>query len=171
MVIWLYMAAVGAYVVYGWYSYTGLYRLAAEWQLEHYGVYSVKLTLMVPLSPCLFRAPCSPSFSRTGPAAQRRLGCRIARDIRRAGCRGLAVAVGAGWYGLLEVDRKGGRREPRSLQGRHPANRRTWSSPASRATEYIVEFETKTAGMTTLTIRSIDLSATWRQASRSSSIS
>jgi len=36
-VIWLYMAAVGAYVVYGWYSYTGLYRLAAEWQLEHYG--------------------------------------------------------------------------------------------------------------------------------------
>jgi hypothetical protein len=48
-VFWLYVVAVGAYVVYGWYSYTGLYRFAAEWQLEHFGVYYLKLTLIVPL--------------------------------------------------------------------------------------------------------------------------
>ena len=48
-VFWLYVVTVGAYVCYSWYSYTGLYRLAAEWQLEHFGAYWVKLTLMVPL--------------------------------------------------------------------------------------------------------------------------
>jgi len=38
-VIWLYVIAAGAYVFYGWYSYSGLFRLAAEWQLEQYGSY------------------------------------------------------------------------------------------------------------------------------------
>src|SRR5262249_30415644 len=48
-IIWLYFLAIWAYVAYGWYSYTGLYRLAAEWQLEYFGSYSFKLTLLVPL--------------------------------------------------------------------------------------------------------------------------
>lgn len=48
-VIWLYVAAACAYIFYEWYSYTGLYRLTAEWQLEHYGSYQLKLTLIVPI--------------------------------------------------------------------------------------------------------------------------
>jgi hypothetical protein len=37
VVIWLYAAAC-AYIFYEWYL-TGLYRLAAEWQLEQFGSY------------------------------------------------------------------------------------------------------------------------------------
>jgi hypothetical protein len=35
--VWLYMAGCFAYVGYEWYSYTGLYRLAAEWQMSRFG--------------------------------------------------------------------------------------------------------------------------------------
>src|SRR5215475_20056 len=48
-VIWAYVLAAGAYRAHRWYFYTGLYRVAAEWQLEHFGSYSGKLTIIVPL--------------------------------------------------------------------------------------------------------------------------
>ena len=47
--IWLYIAAACAYIFYEWYAYAGLFRLAAEWQLEHYGSYRMRLTLLFPL--------------------------------------------------------------------------------------------------------------------------
>jgi hypothetical protein len=47
--VWLYLAGCFAYVGYEWYSYTGLYRLAAEWQMSRFGSYSLKMTLLLPL--------------------------------------------------------------------------------------------------------------------------
>jgi hypothetical protein len=44
---WLYFFGCCAYVGYGWHSYTGLYRLAAEWQMSAVGSYSVKLILLL----------------------------------------------------------------------------------------------------------------------------
>ena len=62
-VVWLYMAGCSAYVGYEWYCYTGLYRLAAEWQMRTFGSYSMKLTLLLPLLvvliPGLVVARCS----------------------------------------------------------------------------------------------------------------
>jgi hypothetical protein len=46
---WFYFFGCCAYVGYGWYSHTVLYRLAAEWQMSAFGSYSVKLTLLLPL--------------------------------------------------------------------------------------------------------------------------
>ena len=42
-----YMALVGLYCAYAAYSYSGLYRLAAEAQLEYWDSYSIKLTLLL----------------------------------------------------------------------------------------------------------------------------
>jgi hypothetical protein len=69
-VIWLYIAAACAYVFYEWYAYAGLYRLAAEWQLEHYGSYRMRLTLIVPLLVLL--APAAVLVSLTGMQDQLR---------------------------------------------------------------------------------------------------
>jgi len=69
-VIWLYVAAACAYVFYEWYAYSGLYRLAAEWQLEHYGSYGLKLTLIVPLIVVLM--PAAVLVSLTGMQDQLR---------------------------------------------------------------------------------------------------
>jgi hypothetical protein len=44
-----YFAAAVAYVGYACYSYTGLYRLAAELQMQMFGVASFKMTFLAPL--------------------------------------------------------------------------------------------------------------------------
>src|SRR4051812_41453320 len=55
-VIWPYAAVACAYICYEWYAYAGLYRLAAEWQLEQFGSYGLKLTLLFPLMVLLMPA-------------------------------------------------------------------------------------------------------------------
>ena len=81
-VIWLYIAAACAYVFYEWYAYAGLYRLAAEWQLEHYGSYGLKLTLIFPLLACSVRPPSIPAY-----------GCRIRLRMTDAGAGSPAIFV------------------------------------------------------------------------------
>jgi len=44
-----YLALVGLYCAYAWYSYSGLFRLAAETQLQYMESYSIKLTLLLTL--------------------------------------------------------------------------------------------------------------------------
>src|SRR5437899_5649699 len=99
-VIWLYVAAACAYVFYEWYAYSGLYRLAAEWQLEHYGSYGLKLTLIVPLIVVLM--PAAVLVSLTGMQDQLRgagSGVGSSATFALLGVVALAVAAGAGWYG------------------------------------------------------------------------
>src|SRR5437879_3801555 len=43
---WLCFAAAAAYIGYSWYTYSGLYRLIVEWQLETFGSFSLKMTLV-----------------------------------------------------------------------------------------------------------------------------
>ncbi len=44
--VWLCFAAAAAYMGYSWYTYSGLYRLIVEWQLETFGSFSVKMTML-----------------------------------------------------------------------------------------------------------------------------
>jgi hypothetical protein len=44
-----YFVVAVAYVGYACYSYTGLYRLAAELQMQMFGAYSLKMTFLAPL--------------------------------------------------------------------------------------------------------------------------
>jgi hypothetical protein len=163
VVIWLYVAAVCAYVLYGWYSYTGLFRLAAEWQLEHYGSYSVKLSLIVPLLILLI----------PGGVLARLFG--VQNQLRAAGSGAgspgmfallgvvaLAIAVGAGWYGYLKTTETV---EIESVDlSKNDTPRSTHVAITGVAhTEYMIEFETKSAGRTT-TDRYIPLTpAAWRR--------
>jgi hypothetical protein len=162
-VIWLYVAAAGAYVFYGWYSYTGLYRFAAEWQLEHYGSFSVKLSAIVPLLILLI-----PGFVLArlfGVQDQLRgvnSGAGSPGMFALLGLVGLAVAVGAGWFGYEKTTETV---EVESLDlSRNDTPRSTHVAITGVAhTEYTIEFETKSAGRTTLD-RYIPLTpAAWRR--------
>lgn len=51
-VLWairLYLAATAAWLVWGWSEYAGPFKWAAEWQLQQFGYYGLKLTLFIPL--------------------------------------------------------------------------------------------------------------------------
>jgi hypothetical protein len=162
-VIWLYVAAAGAYIFYSWYSYTGLYRLAAEWQLEHYGSFSVKLSLIVPLLILII----------PGAVLARLFG--VQDQLRAAGSGGgspgmfallgvvaLAVAAGAGWFGYEKTTETV---EVESLDlSKNDTPRSTHVAITGVAdTEYTIEFETKSAGRTTVD-RYIPLTpAAWRR--------
>lgn len=162
-VIWLYVAAAGAYVFYGWYSYTGLYRLAAEWQLEHYGSFSVKLSLIVSLLilliPGLVLARLFGVQTRLRDAGS---GAGSPGMFALLGVVALAVAVGAGWFGYEKTTETV---EVESLDlSKNDTPRSTHVAITGVArTEYMIEFETKSAGRTTLD-RYIPLTpAAWRR--------
>src|SRR5262249_55472224 len=64
---WLYLAGCLAYAGYESYSYTGLYRLAAEWQMDTFGSYDQKLTFLAPILVLLI----------TGAVAAKLLGLEL----------------------------------------------------------------------------------------------
>ena len=160
--VWLYIVAVTGYIFYGWYSYTGLFRFAAEWQLEHFQAYSVKLTLIVSILVLLI------------PAAVLAKVFGVEYQLRRGGSGGgssglfaalgvvaLAVAVGAGWYGYEKSMETVNVESLDLSKGDAPRSEHVVITGVAR-TDYIIEFETKIAGMKTLD-RYVPLtSAAWR---------
>ena len=161
-VIWLYIAAACAYIFYEWYSYTGLYRLAAEWQLEHYGSYQLKLTLIVPLLVLL--APAAVLVSLTGMQDQLRgatEGAGSPAMFALLGAVAVAVAAGAGWYGYVKSMETVDVENLDLSKGEAPRSTHVTITGVAR-TEYIVEFGTKSSS-TTMLDRYIPLTpATWR---------
>jgi hypothetical protein len=160
---WLYVAGCCAYVGYEWYSYTGLYRLAAEWQMRTFGSYSAKLTLLLPVLVLLI----------AGAVVAKLLGLEVntrsaatfnasPRVVLVVGLVLVAMAAGAGWYGY----RKASANVP--FEGfdlanskMPPSNHVVMSGVAH--TEYQVEFQTKSGGLTSLD-RYIPITATnWRR--------
>jgi hypothetical protein len=161
-VIWLYMAAACAYIFYEWYAYTGLYRLAAEWQLEHYGSYRVRLTLIFPLMVLLM--PAAVLVTLTGMQDQLRSagsGAGSSAIFVLLGVVALAVAAGAGWYGYVKSMETFDVESLDLSKGDTPRSTHVTITGIAR-TEYIIEFGTKTSG-TTILDRYIPLApANWR---------
>ena len=159
-VIWLYVAAACAYIFYEWYAYTGLYRLAAEWQLEQYGSYRMKLTLLFPLMVLL--TPAAVLVTLTGMQDQMRKADAGAGSpaIFLAGCRG----PGGRRRRLVRLCEVDGNVDVESLdlsKGDTPRSTHVTITGIAR-TEYIIEFGTKTAS-TTILDRYIPLTpASWR---------
>jgi len=83
-VIWLYVAAVCAYVFYEWYAYTGLYRLAPQWQLEQYGSYGLKAHPA--LSAPVLGSPAAVLVTLTGMQDQMRMADAGADRPRFSSC-------------------------------------------------------------------------------------
>ena len=161
-VIWLYIAAACAYIFYEWYAYAGLYRLAAEWQLEQFGSYGLKRTLIFPLLVLLTSSRrARHAYRHAGSNAPGRRGRQIARDFRLAGCRGAGVAAGAGWYGYVKSMETVDVESLDLSKGDTPRSTHVTITGIAR-TEYIIEFGTKIDG-TTILDRYIPLTpASWR---------
>jgi hypothetical protein len=104
------LAAFGV-MLWGWISYAGPFRWAAEWQLEHFGSYQVKLTLFVPLMVLLIPVGLIGGW---GPLASRRPITREQRTVnarRNArvmtvlGLVALAIGATAGGLGYQRMQR------------------------------------------------------------------
>jgi hypothetical protein len=160
-VIWFYIAAACAYIVYEWYAYAGLYRMAAEWQLEQYGSYRVKLTLLFPL--LVLGSPAAVLVSLTGMRDQMRMadaGARSPALFVLLGVVALAVAAGAGWYGYARSMETVDVESVDLSKGDTPRSTHVTMTGIAR-TEYIIEFGTK-RDSTTILDRYIPLTpASW----------
>ena len=160
--IWLYIAAACAYVCYEWYSYTGLFRLAAEWQLEQFGSYGLKRTLIVSL--LVLGSPAALLVTLTGMKDQLRSagsGAGSSATFALLGVVALAVAAGAGWYGYAKSMETVDVESLDLSKGDTPRSTQVTITGIAR-TEYIIEFGTK-SGSTTTSDRYIPLSPpTWR---------
>lgn len=162
-VIWLYIAAASAYIFYEWYAYAGVYRLAAEWQLENYGSYQVRLTLIVTILVLL--SPAAVLVSLSGMQDQLRTAGSGAGSSAifalLGGVVALAVAAGAGWYGYAKSMETFDIEGLDLSKGDTPRSTHVTITGIAR-TEYIVEFGTKSGSTTTLD-RYIPLTPpTWR---------
>jgi hypothetical protein len=165
LILLCYVAAF-AYGGYGWYSYSGLYRLAAEWQIETFGSYSLKLTLAIALfAPVLPVAAASKYFGWPSPA-----GASLAPRNLKASPRVIltlafvliVVAAGAGWYGYGKANETIAF-ESIDLSNSQPAKATHAIITGVAHTEYQMEFQTKSGGMTTIN-RYIPLTAVrWRR--------
>jgi hypothetical protein len=161
-VIWLYVAAACAYIFYEWYAYSGLYRLAAEWQLEQFGSYGLKLTLIFPLMVLLM--PAAVLVTLTGMQDQLRSagsGAGSSAIFVLLGVVALAVAAGAGWYGYVKSTETVDVESLDLSKGDTPRSTHVAITGIAR-TEYIIEFGKKTSS-TTILDRYIPLTpASWR---------
>ncbi|UPK03637.1 hypothetical protein [Bradyrhizobium sp. 170] len=161
-VIWLYVAAACAYIFYEWYAYAGLYRLAAEWQLEQFGSYRARLTLLFPL--LVLGSPAAVLVTLTGMQDQMRMtdaGARSPAIFVLLGVVALAVSAGAGWYGYVRSMETFNVESLDLSKGDTPRSAHATITGIAR-TEYIIEFGTK-RDSTTILDRYIPLTpANWR---------
>ena len=149
-VIWFYIAAACAYTFYEWYAYAGLYRLAAEWQLEQFGAYRARLTLLFPL--LVLGSPAAVLVTLTGMQDQMRMadaGARSPAIFVLLGVVALAVSAGAGWYGYVRSMETFNVESLDLSKGDTPRSTHVAITGIAR-TEYIIEFGTKTSGTTIL---------------------
>jgi hypothetical protein len=161
-VIWLYIAAACAYIFYEWYAYAGLYRLAAEWQLEQFGSYGLKRTLIFPLMVLL--TPAAVLVTLTGMQDQLRgatAGAGSPAIFVLLGVVALAVAAGAGWYGYVKSMETFDVESLDLSKGDTPRSTHVTITGIAR-TEYIVEFGAKSSGTTTLDRYTPLTPPTWR---------
>jgi hypothetical protein len=166
-----YFAAAVLYVGYAWYSYSGLYRLAAELQMQMFGAYSLKMTFLAPLVVLMI----------PGAVIERVFGLRRKPGARTAAASSasaasssppigmalvavvlLVVATGAGWLGYQKsVETQQFESVDLSRDGK-PTSTHVVMTGVAR-TEYILKFET-TVGGTTTTDNYIPLTAAnWRR--------
>lgn len=105
---WLWVAVVIAYMAWGTFTYSGLYRWLAEWQVEQWGGYYQKWTAALPgiamALPALawlgHRSRMKRAQEATSPVAQARTAKRTAWITLAAGL--LCLAVGGGAWALSQ---------------------------------------------------------------------
>jgi len=151
-----YFAAAVLYVGYAWYTYTGLYRLAAELQMQMFGAYSLKMTFLAPLVVLMipgaviervFGLRRKPVRGARTAAASSAASSIAPTGMALIGVLLLVLATGAGWLGY---QKSATRFETVDLsQNGKPASTHVVMTGVAR-TEYILKFETAVGGTTTI---------------------
>lgn len=164
-IIWFCFAAAAAYIGYSWYAYSGLYRLIVEWQLETFGSFSLKMTLVgmmlvliVPIAvvgrllggPNLLKRP-NLVQAQTSPRLMALLGLLL-----------LVASAGVGWF-AYQKSQETITYEPVDLTaGRLPSTQHVVLTGIAR-TEYLMQYETKRGGSSTTDTYFPLTSSNWRR--------
>jgi hypothetical protein len=154
-----YFAAAVLYAGYAWYSHTGLYRLAAELQMQMFGAYSLRMTFLAPLVVLMIPgAVIGRGFGlrrkpvrRGGPASSSSSSAASSSPptgIALIGVVLLLVATGAGWLGYQKTVEAQRIESVDLSQNGKPASTHVAMTGIAR-TEYILKFETAAGGTTT----------------------
>ena len=112
---WLWLLAVGGYMIWSTLEYEGVYRWLAEWQMEHWGQYYRKATAVLPFFilglPALaylgHLSRVRHQLSANSMAAQARTIGRTARITFVIGLVGIIVGVAAFWLAQSQPDGRG----------------------------------------------------------------
>jgi hypothetical protein len=159
----LYGAGCLAYSFYELHSYTGLFRLAAEWQMDTFGSYDEKLTLLAPLLGTLI----------PGIVVARLLGWEInsretlaelttPRALSAIGLVLLAASAGVGWYAYGKSTEKVAYEAFDLSKSKAPPSNHVVMTGVARP-EYQMEFEIKRNASTTVDRYVPVTAADWRR--------
>jgi hypothetical protein len=159
---WAYLALCLGYACYADWSYTGLYRLVAEWQLDTFGEYGDQLSQLVVLLVLMIPGAGAAKFAGVDPIrGGRELQATLADAwaavspgrLAIAGLVFLAAGAGTGWYGF-GVATADVTFTPFDLStAERPPPRHVVMSGVAH-TEYQVDFKSSDAAPTSTTYRS-----------------
>ena len=165
-VIWMCYAAAVAYVGYSWYTYSGLFRLAVEWQLANFESYSLKVTLLA-LAVVLV-APVAVVARLTGGPDLPNETTRLTQALKAPAAAALlgivllAVGAGAGWLGYQKSQEVITYESIDLSAGQKPSSNHAVLTGIAH-TEYLLQLETKRRGKTTVDSYFPIASSAWRR--------
>jgi len=105
----IWVAGAFAVMLWGWAFYAGPFRWAAEWQLEHFGSYEMRLTLFGPLIVLLIPAGLIGGWGPLAPPPARSPEARVANARRNGlviatlGAVAIVAAAAAGGLGYMRM--------------------------------------------------------------------
>ena len=165
ILVWLCFAAAAAYMGYSWYTYSGLYRLIVEWQLETFGSFSVKmtmlamtLTLLVPIA-IVGRLLGGPNLTKKPDLAQAQSSPGL---IALLGLFLLVAGAGVGWFAYQKSQETIAYESIDLAAGQLPSTQHVVLTGIAR-TEYLMQYETKSSGSSTTHTYFPLTSSSWRR--------
>jgi hypothetical protein len=149
--IWVCYAAAVAYIGYSWYTYSGLFRLAVEWQLANFQSYSLKMTLLA-LTVALIAPVAIVARLKGGPDLPTET-TRLTEALKAPAVTALlglvllAASAGAGWLGYQKSQEIITYESVDLSAGQTPSSNHVVLTGIAHI-EYLVQFETKRGGST-----------------------
>jgi hypothetical protein len=152
-VVWMCYAAVVVYIGYSWYTYSGLFRLIAEWQLANFESYSLKVTLLglavALITPVAVVARVLGGPDLPSETTRMTQALKTPSVAALVGVVLLAVGGGAGWLGYQKSQEIITYEFVNLSAGQAPSSNHAVMTGIAH-TEYLLQFELKRRSSTTV---------------------